>query len=260
MCTGGLSTSLLPSTMAQELDVLAVGAHPDDVELAAGGTLCLLAGQGYRVGVLDLTEGELGSRGTVNTRRMEAQTAATMLGLAIREQLGLPDGHITDGTEHCRKFVCALRRLRPRIVLTHPTQCRHPDHAAAAALVLRACFYSGLRKVDPDQPPWRPQHIAHFEEVLPFTPTIIVDVTRTWTQRMQVLQAYSTQFYNPAYTADTDEPDTFVSHRGFLEWIEARARAHGHTIGATFGEAFQLRGPVGTSDLVQVLGLEKAFR
>ena len=258
MCRGGLSTSLQHDAMGSPLDVLAVGAHPDDVELAAGGTLCLLARRGYLVAALDLTEGELGSRGTVASRRIEAQAAAELLGLAAREQLGLPDGNITADSISRERLVRVLRRLRPHIVLTHPTDCRHPDHADAAKLVLKACFYSGLRKVDTGQEPWRPQHVVHFEEVLPFKPTLVVDVTDTWEQRTQAVQAYASQFYNPAYT--TDEPETFVSNHGFFQWIEARARTHGFAIGATYGEAFQLGVPIGTNDLVQLLKREKAFR
>jgi len=240
------------------LDVLAIGAHPDDVELAAGGTLCLLVRQGYTVGALDLTEGELGTRGTVETRRLEAQAAAGLMGLHVREQLGLPDGGIIPDAPGCEKLVGALRRLQPRVILTHPTECRHPDHAGAAQLVRRACFFSGLKKIDTGEAPWRPQHVAHFEEVLPFVPTLVVDVSDVWEQRMRAMQAYASQFFNPGYTSE--EPETFVSNRSFFEWVDARARAHGHTIGVRYGEAFQYRGPIGTDNLLRVLQMEKAFR
>ncbi len=241
-----------------ELDVLAIGAHPDDVELAAGGTLSLLCDQGYAVGALDLTRGELGSRGTVELRREEARAAAKAMGLAHREQLGLPDGNILPSKENRIRLIQVLRRLRPRIVMTHPERCRHPDHEHTAQLVIQACFYSGLRMIDTRQDPWRPQHVVHFEEVLPFSPTLIVDVTSMWAQRIQALEAYASQFYNPAYKSD--EPETFVSNRGFFEWIEARAKVHGHAIGVAFGEAFQLCGPLSTGDLMQTLQAEKAFR
>ena len=244
--------------MADTLDVLAIGAHPDDVELAAGGTLCLLSQQGYAVGVLDLTEGELGSRGTVASRRQESAAAAKLLGLQMRQQLGLADGNIENTPATRKKLITILRTLRPQVVLTHPEECRHPDHSDSAALVRKACFYSGLRKIDTGQPPWRPQHVVHFEEVLPFAPTLIVDVTAVWEQRTAAVQAYTSQFFNPAYTEG--EPETFVSNRGFFEWIEARARAWGHTIGAAYGEAFQLSGPLGTRNLMQVLQHEKAYR
>ncbi len=237
--------------MKDSLDVLAVGAHPDDVELAAGGTLCLLARQGCAVGALDLTAGELGSRGTVALRQTEAQTAARIIGLTVREQLGLPDGDIAADTANRNKLIGVLRRLRPRVVLTHPAECRHPDHIDTAFLVRRACFYSGLRRIDTGQEPWRPYHVLHFEEVQPFRPTVIVDVSDTWDQRTRALQAYASQFYNPAYSSD--EPETFVSSRGFLQWVEARARTHGHAIGATYGEAFQYHGIAGTGDLMQWL-------
>ena len=244
--------------MAAPLDVLAIGAHPDDVELAAGGTLRLLVQQGYAVGALDLTEGERSSRGTVESRRQETANATRLLGLAVREQLGLPDGDIRQNPDSVRALVHVLRRYRPHLVMTHPVDCRHPDHSDTAQLVLRACFDSGLRMIDTGQDPWRPQHVVHFEEVQPFEPDIIVDVTSTWKERTQAMQAYTSQFYSPESTLE--EPETFVSNRTFFEWIEARARAHGHRIGATYGEAFQRRGPIGTRDLMHLFSNEKAFR
>ena len=246
------------------LDVLAFGAHPDDVELAAGGTLRLCALQGYRTGITDLTRGELGSRGTPELRAMEAKNAGEVLGLSMRENLGLADGAIT--SEGKSAIIRILRTWRPRIVMTHPETCRHPDHVQTAKLVVDACFYSGLRKLTTldasgqPQAPWRPQHILHFAEVMPFEPTFVVDVTDTWQERTQALQCYASQVHNPDYQPKEGEPETFISNPDFFAWIEARARTWGYKIGARYGEPFVYRGVMGTQDLMGFLALDARYR
>lgn len=248
----------------EPLDILAFGAHPDDVELAAGGTMRLCAMQGYKTGIVDLTRGELGSRGTVEIRDIEARKAARILGLTVRENLGLADGDIAD--EGRMDIIMALRTWRPRIVMTHPEKCRHPDHVQTAKLVVDACFYSGLRKLTTKdssgqpQQPWRPRHILHFAEVLSFEPTFVVDVTSTWTDRTRALQCYASQVHNPEYVPKKDEPETFISNPEFFEWIEARARTWGYQIGAKYGEPFVYRGVMGTRDLGGFLALDAKFR
>ncbi len=248
------------------LDVLGLAAHPDDVELSAGGTMCLLARQGYRVGIVDLTKGELGSRGTPEGRMEEARAAAEIIGLAARENLGLPDGDLANTKENQRKVIRAVRRYRPHIVLTHPLVCRHPDHCAAARLTVDAFFYSGLRKVETveddgtPQTPWRPHHVLHYMQAVPFEPTLVVDVTETWEQRTRALQAFQSQFFNPDYQPAADEPDTYISNPDFFHSIEARARTYGYHIGATYGEPFLYRGLLGVSDLVGVLGRQRVYR
>jgi bacillithiol biosynthesis deacetylase BshB1 len=249
------------------LDVLALAAHPDDVELCAGGTMCLLAQQGYDVGIIDFTKGELGSRGTPELRMKEAERAAAIIGLTVRENLGLPDGDIANTKANQRALIQRVRRHRPHIVLINAAECRHPDHCDAAELATDALFYSGLRKVettDDDgavQAPWRPHHVLHYMQAVPFEPTLVVDVTEVWEQRIDALQAFKSQFFNPDYDASADEPETFVSNPAFFEWIEARARTHGYKVGATFGEPFLYQGgPVGVGDLVSVLDREKPYR
>ncbi len=250
-------------TVPAALDVLAVGAHPDDVELSAGGTVCLLTDGGYRVGILDLTRGELGSRGTPETRRAEADEAARILGLTTRDNLGLEDAGIVNSVESRLKFIRVIRRYRPHVVFTHPLECRHPDHTAAARLTVNGCFYSGLRKIETYdtggrvQEPWRPHHVLHYAEVLHFEPTFVVDVSDTWERRIRAMQAYRTQFFHAEYRG---EPDTFVSNPEFFAWIEARARTCGYPIGAAYGEAFSYRGTLGVRDLMGLLGSRKAFR
>lgn len=249
------------------LDVLALAAHPDDVELCAGGTVCLLARQGYRVGIVDLTQGELGSRGTPEGRLQEATEAARIIGLAVRENLGLPDGGLADTAEQRLAVIRVIRRYRPHIVLINAPECRHPDHSAAAQLATSAIFFAGLRRIETfdeqgnPQQPWRPHHVLHYMQAVPFDPTLVVDVTEVWPQRLEALQAFRSQFYNPDYVPSEDEPETFVSNPTFFQWIEARARTYGYQIGAVYGEPFLYRhGPFGVRDLMAVLQYEKSYR
>lgn len=251
-----------------QLDVLALAAHPDDVELCAAGTMLVLADQGYRTGIVDFTRGELGTRGTPEGRLEEAAAASEILGLAARDNLGLPDGDIQNTKANQLELIRRIRRYRPHIVLATAEKVRHPDHGNATQLSVDALFYSGLRKVETveddgtPQEPWRPHHVLHYMQALDFEPTLVVDVSSVWERRVQALLAYKSQFYNPAAssTAD-DEPETYISNPDFFHWVEARARVQGYRIGATYGEGFLYRhGPIGVTDLVVSLGREKAFR
>jgi len=250
-----------------KLDVLGMAAHPDDVELCAGGIMCLLAKQGYKTGILDFTRGELGSRGTPERRKEEAAASAAILGLSSRDNIGIPDGNIADTNENQKKVIRYVRRYRPHIVLINAPECRHPDHCAASKLAVSSLFYSGLRKIETfeddgtPQDPWRPNHVLHYMQAVPFNPTLVVDVSDVWEQRTRALLAFESQFYNPEYVSDDDEPATFVSNKGFFDWIEARARTYGYSVGATFGEPLLYRqGPIGVDDLVSVLKREKQFK
>ncbi|WP_022836238.1 bacillithiol biosynthesis deacetylase BshB1 [Salisaeta longa] len=259
--------TLLHGAQTETLDVLALAAHPDDVELCAGGTICTLVAQGYAVGIVDFTRGELGSRGTPEGRMEEATRAAEIMGLAVRENLGLPDGDIANTKANQRAVIAAVRRYQPRIVLINSATCRHPDHCAAAQLATDALYYSGLRKVDTTdrdgtpQAPHRPAHVLHYMQAIPFEPTLVVDVSAVWERRIEALQAFRSQFFNEDYTPDADEPETFISNPDFFEWIEGRARTYGYNIGATYGEPFLYRhGPLGVDDLGAVLAKDQPFR
>lgn len=249
------------------LDVLALAAHPDDVELCAGGTMCVLHRQGYKTGIVDFTRGELGSRGTPEGRAKEAAAATKVMGLAARENLGIPDGNIENTEENRKKVIRVLRRYRPHIALINPMECRHPDHGAAARLSVDAMFYAGLRMIETfeddgsPQEPWRPHHVLHYMQAIPFEPTLAVDVSAVWDQRMKALLAFRSQFHNPEYEAGEQEPETFISNPGFVKWVEARARTYGQMVGADLAEPFLYHhGPFGVTDLVDVFKREKAFR
>ncbi len=257
----------MPVSDRSPLDVLALAAHPDDVELCAGGTMCLLADQGYRTGIVDFTRGELGTRGTPEGRMREAEAASRILGLAARHNLGLPDGDIQNTKATQGALIQVVRRYRPPIVLVTAEHVRHPDHGAATRLAVDALFYSGLAKVetfDSDgtaQEPWRPHHVLHYLQALDAEPTFVVDVSSVWERRMEALLAYESQFFQGDASGGDDEPETYISNPRFLAWVEARARTFGYRIGADFGEPFVYRhGPVGVDDLVAVLSREKPFR
>lgn len=229
--------------------------------------MCLLAKQGYKTGIVDFSKGELGSRGTPALRMEEAADAAQILGTSARVNLGIPDGNIENSKANQLKIIETIRRFKPHMVLMNPAADRHPDHGDASALVKSALFYAGLRKVEtagPDgetQEPWRPDHALEYMQTTPFEPTLIVDISDVWEQRMQAMQAFKSQFFNPDYQAKDDEPQTFISNPGFFAWIEARARNYGYMIGATYGEAFRYhQGPIGVTDLVATLSRTKAYK
>ena len=253
--------------MASKLDVLAFAAHPDDVELSAGGTMCLLAKQGYKTGIVDLTMGQLGSRGTPELRLQEADSASRILGISERINLAMEDGSILNDRAHQLKVIQAVRKHQPHLVLINAPIDRHPDHSAAATLVKDALFYSGLVKIETIgsdgslQKPWRPEHMLHYMQTTPFEPTFIVDVSTTWEARTKALKAYASQFFNPDYIPAIDEPETFISTPSFFEWIEARAKTYGHMIGAKYGEPFLYgNGPIAVKDLVATLSHKKDFK
>jgi bacillithiol biosynthesis deacetylase BshB1 len=246
---------------SDHVDVLAFGAHPDDVEIFAGGTVCTLVNRGYRVGIVDLTAGELGSRGSSALRTEESSDAAAIMGVRFRENLGIPDGNIELTVENRNRIISVLRKYRPGVLLIPAPECRHPDHGAAARLIAESAFFSGLSKIGiPDASgltldPWRPDHVLHYMQSIPFEPSIVMNVSGAWTQRCKAVQAYHSQVFDASYEKGEDEPETFVSDPGFARWMEARARSFGYRIGAEFGEPFLYRhGPIGTDDLVRFLG------
>lgn len=231
-----------------KLDVLALSAHPDDTELCCGGTLAALVNDGKKVGVVDFTQGEMGSRGTPDQRLKEASSAADIIGLKVRDNLGLPDTKLESKRDYQKKIIEKIRAYRPHVCFVGAPSDRHPDHGNATRLALDAIFFSGLRKVQTtdkygnEQEPWRPSHVLHFMQDRPFEPDIVFDVSESFEKKKEAILAFETQF-NVKETGD--EPETYISTEQFFENIEARARHYGHLIGAKYGEPFKYHnGPV----------------
>lgn len=223
-----------------KLDLLAIAAHPDDIELSCGGTVALHTSMGQKVGIIDLTRGEMGTRGTPEIRHEEAEAAKKILGVAVRENMNFRDAFFLNDHEHQLALIRMIRKYRPDIVLTNATDDRHSDHPRAAILVTEACFMSGLEKIQTtsddgeNQKKWRPSAVYHFIQSKFLQPDIIVDVSDHWDTKMKAVRAYKSQFFNP----DSDEPDTYVSSPEFMEMIEARGKESGHAIGVSYGEGF----------------------
>jgi bacillithiol biosynthesis deacetylase BshB1 len=235
-----------------DFDIAAIFAHPDDAELVVGGTLAKEAIRGRRVALVDLTRGESGSRGTVETRAAEASAAARILGVAHRESLGLPDSGLVALPEQRDVVVAALRRLKPRVVVCQHGEQRHPDHASASRLVYDACFMAGLRNYRPDLgPAFRPFKLAYAlatTETAEIAPSFVVDVTPFWETKMKAVQAYASQF-TPAAGETVSLP-----FERFRENAELAARRHGSRIGVGFGEAFVTKEPMVVDDLLSLQG------
>lgn len=233
------------------VDVLAVGAHPDDVELGCGGLLHKLAQAGKRVGILDLTRGEMGTRGTPEERAVEADKAAAVLGVVRRANAGLPDGGVANTPEQRLALVALLRQFRPALVLTLMAPDRHPDHAAAHALVTDANYLAGLARIDTGRFPHRTQHVLFFHPYTDYTgmPAFVADISASFEVKLAALRAHASQFHNPGYPGQ----ETLISSKGFWDGIEVRARYWGARIGAVYGEPFYADGPM-PLDCLPILG------
>ena len=239
-----------------KLDVLAIGSHPDDVELGCGGTLALLAGQGRKVGILHLTRGERGTRGTPELRQREAERAAEALGAAELAFLDCGDGAFRAGEAEEDALIEVLRRWRPELVLGPTPRDRHPDHQRAHELVAAACFYAGLANRGPGGAPHRPAAVFSYMQHDPFDPAFIVDVTSVWERKLEALAAYRSQLHQPDRKegeGEDGQPMTKVASREFRLAVEGRARHFGLMIGAEMGEPFHGRLPLAVNDPMTVL-------
>lgn len=234
-----------------KLDVLAIGAHPDDLELGCGGTLALLARAGRKVGILHLTRGEMGTRGTPEERRDEAERAAAALGAAEIGFLDCGDGGLRTGAAEEDALIRKLRHWRPDLVLGPAPSDRHPDHARAHELVHAACFYAGLRSRSPqDGPPHRPAAVFSYMQHDLFTPSFIVDVSAAWEAKLEALRAHQSQFHQPG---EEGKPVTKIATPEFWQAVEGRARHFGLLIGAALGEPFWSRLPLAVADPMALL-------
>ncbi|MGB1122870.1 MAG: bacillithiol biosynthesis deacetylase BshB1 [Flavobacteriales bacterium] len=222
-------------------DLMAFGAHPDDVELFAGGTIAKSVAQGMRVAIVDLTRGELGTRGTAETRATEAATAQAILGVEHRENLDLGDGFFEVNEASLRAVIEVLRRLRPKKVLANAWSDRHPDHGRGAELVHRSAFLSGLPKIDTGQDAWRPEAVYHGIQDHWLEPDFVVEITGYEDIKARAIAAYATQFHNP--DVESNEPATPISSPEFLQHLQARDVAMGRLAGVKLGEGFQVKRP-----------------
>lgn len=243
--------------MIQKVDILVFAAHPDDAELACSGTILKQITLGKKVAIVDFTAGELGTRGTVEIRAQESADATKLLGLTARYNAGFADGFFESDKEHCLILTKYIRHFQPEIVLCNAIQDRHPDHGKASELASRACFLSGLRKIETDwkgtdQDAWRPKNVYHYIQDRYIEPDFIVDISDFWDQKSACIQAFKSQFYNPA-TTENDEPQTYISGKSFLHAIESRARQFGHAIGVSYGEGFTKEKQIGVKDLFDIL-------
>lgn len=236
-----------------KLDILAFAAHPDDAELACSGTLMKHVKKGYKVGIVDLTQGDLGTRGSVEIRHEEAQTSAGILGLSARENLKMADGFFEETEENLKRVVYAIRKYQPDIVFANAISDRHPDHGRGSQLVSRACFLAGLVKIKTtddgeDQKPWRPSNIYHYIQFRYIKPDFVVDITDEWDDKLAAIKAFKSQFYDP----NSDEPETLIASSKFLEYIEARAKEFGAAIEVAYGEGFTVERPLAVNDIIKL--------
>jgi N-acetylglucosamine malate deacetylase 1 len=234
-----------------KLDILVMAAHPDDAELGCSGTICSHIAQGKKVGIVDFTRGELGTRGTPEIRLAESAEATQILGVHARENLGFRDGFFVVDEEHLMKLIRVIRRYQPDIVLANAPFDRHPDHIKGCELAVDACFKSGLRMIETFeddgslQQEWRPKNVYHYIQDRFISPDFVVDISDFWKQKEASIRAFRSQFYDP----NSSDPESYLSSPAFLKFVEARNREMGHAIGVEFGEGFTSYKKIGVRDL-----------
>ncbi len=236
-----------------KLDILAIGVHPDDVELGCAGTLLKEIQRGKKAGIIDLTQGELGTRGTIETRYAEAAEAAKVLGVSVRENLKMRDGFFKNDEDHQMLLIKAIRKYRPEVILGNVLTDRHPDHGRAGNLISDACFLSGLAKIETfddegnAQDKWRPRYFLQYMQDWYHEPDLLIDVSEVVETKMKSIDAYITQFHTPA--SEADGPQTYISTPDFKESLLARMRMMGKRIGVKYAEAYITQKHIGLSNL-----------
>ncbi len=229
-----------------KLNILVFAAHPDDAELSCSGTILKHISLGYKVGIIDLTRGELGSRGSAEIRDSEAKKAASVLGLTIRDNLDLGDGFFEIDQTSLVALIKKIREYRPDIVFCNAPNDRHPDHGRASKLASRACFLSGLSKIDTNQEVWRPRAVYHYIQDRYIKPDFSVDITEFWDKKLESIHAFSSQFFDP----NSDEPETPISSKEYLQYIEGRAVQFGREINVKYAEGFTVERVIGVDDVL----------
>lgn len=239
-----------------KLDILVMAVHPDDAELSCAGTIAKHVALGKKVGILDFTKGELGTRGTPEIRLAEAEASGKIMGLSIRENLGFRDAFFKNDENHQLKIIEVIRRFKPEIVLANAIDDRHPDHGRAASLAKEACFYSGLRMVSTvdkhtgeSQWAWRPKAVYFYIQDKYLEPDFVVDVSEYWDIKNEAIRAFRSQFYDP----NSKEPESYLTSPEFLKFVEARSNEMGHKIGVKHGEGFTSNRMLGVSDFFNLI-------
>ena len=238
-----------------KLDILAFAAHPDDIELSCAGTLLAHIQAGKKVGIVDLTRGELGTRGTPEIRLQESEAATKIMGIHARENLGMADGFFANDKAHQLKVVAAIRKDQPEIVLMNAISDRHPDHGRASTLVSESCFLAGLKQIETvsetgeKQTAWRPKRVYHYIQDRFHNPDLVFDISAHWEKKVEAIKAFRSQFFDP----NSAEPNTYISSPEFMKFLEARSREMGHLIGVEFGEGFTKERHVGVKNLFDLI-------
>lgn len=233
-----------------KLDILVMAAHPDDAELACSGTIRKHLALGKKVGIVDFTRGELGTRGTPEVRLAESSAATEIMGIQVRENIGLADGFFVSDQASQLKLIEVIRAYQPDIVFANALEDRHPDHGKGAQLAIDACFLSGLRRIETSrngesQLAWRPKQVFHYIQDRYLEPDFVIDITEYWSTKEAAIRAFRSQFFDP----NSSEPASYISSPEFLHFIEARAREMGHKIGVTYGEGFQTQKTIAIQDV-----------
>ena len=238
-----------------KVDILAIGVHPDDVELCASGTILKHLDLGYTVAICDLTQGELGTRGSGPLRLQEAEKAKQILGISHRENLGMADGFFQHNEENIKKIAKVIRKYKPEIVLANAVTDRHPDHGRASKLISDACFYAGLVKIETRddegliQSAWRPKAVYHYIQDRDLKADFVVDITQYLDKKIESIMAYSSQFFDP----ESKEPETPISSKAFIDYMKAKNRAYGRDLGAEYAEAFTVEHNMGVKNLFDLV-------
>jgi bacillithiol biosynthesis deacetylase BshB1 len=237
-----------------KLDILAIGVHPDDVELSCSGTLLKQISLGNRCGILDLTSGELGTRGSGSLRLIEAANAAKILGVAVRDNLKMADGFFKNDKEHQLEIIKKIRQYQPEIILCNAISDRHPDHGRASQLVSEACFYSGLRRVETtinaeNQKAWRPKTVYHYIQDRQLKPDFVIDVTKFVDKKMEAIQAFKSQFYDPT----SNEPESPITVKNFFELVKSKMAVFGRDAGFEYAEGFNVERTIGINNIFSIL-------
>lgn len=240
-----------------KLDLLVIAVHPDDAELGAGGTIAKYVAEGKKVGIVDLTRGELGTRGTAETRDREANDAASILGLTVRDNLALRDGFFNNSEEDKLAVIRTIRQYQPEIIITNAITDRHPDHGRAGHMVSEACFLSGLRKIETSydgvlQESHRPRLVLQMIQDYYIKPDIVMDITDFYAIKEKSILAYKTQFYT-GEESGSDEPQTYISNPDFMESTAARAREFGRSIQVKYAEGFTVKKILGVDDIFHLI-------